>query len=382
MAATQGKYLKVAERLSHRIASGDYHLHGVPGERELASQVGVSYVTVRKAVQKLLDAGLLYRLPNGRLAVNGASEGGTGQKQVAMLAPAWESNEANLWNISLAQLRTRFDFGSRMIHYVHADDPAILHTIQQFDATFMLAPDTLSSDIVASMTNPARPVVVLNRDWSGMGVRSLRLFPPRMIQKLLDHLASLGHRRIDCFNVQPRGLVIEEWINQWQIWRAAHALKGELIDEPVMPFTDTLDAAYDVIARRIKGGTLRGTAILCLTETAAIGAMRAMLDHGIAPGKDVALCAVGSKRCEYLPLTLTTLEEPDPKPYLAACLEWALGSNRTAWQGPLLVEPTNLQVVVRQSTVPEIDKKQQPPRVRRSAAVSPTGSDVRQDGEG
>lgn len=370
MRKLRGKYLAVAERISNRIRSGDYHVQGVPAERELATQVGVSYTTVRKATQHLLDAGLLYRLPNGRLAVNNAAEPGAGQKQVALLAPAstGESNEAGLWNIALANLRSRFDFGSRIVHYVHWDDPTILSTVQQFDATFLLPPHA-PDEFAQALKNTGKPVVVLNRDWSDLGFRSLRMFPPHFIHKLLDHLASLGHRRIDCVNTQRSGPVMREWIAQWQLWRTANAVEGELVEEPHDASVDPLIAAYNVLSRRIENGGLKCTGILCLTEAVAIGATRALLDHGLRPGHDVGLVTIGSHRCEYLSPTLTTLEEPDPAPYLAACIEWALSHPREGWHGPMLVQPADLKVVVRESTVPGIEKTEVPLRQLRAQSL-------------
>lgn len=372
MRKARGKYLVVAERLSNRIRSGDYHVRGVPAERELACQVGVSYTTVRKATQHLLDAGLLYRLPNGRLAVNNAAESGAGQKQIALLVPAstGESNEANLWNLALTKLRTRFDYSSRIVPYVHWDDPTILSTVQQFDATFLLPPNA-PDEFAEALRNTGKPVVVLNRDWSALGFRSVRMFPPHFIHKLLDHLASLGHRRIDCINTQKSGPVMREWIMQWQLWRTANAIDGELIEVPHDASSDPLVTAYDVLSQRIETGAVRCTAMLCLTEAAAIGATRALLDHGLRPGHDMGVVTIGSHRCEYLSPTLTTLEEPDPVPYLAACMEWALAGSSDTWHGPLLVQPADLRVVVRESTVPDIEKSQ-PPLRRRAKSANPS----------
>lgn len=364
MAVLRGKYVAVAERLSRRISNGDYHVHGVPAERELASQVGVSYTTIRKAIQRLIDAGLLYRQANGRLAVKSAGEQGTAQKQVALLAPAWESNEVNAWNIALAHLRSQFNFSSRVVHYVHWDDPIILNTIQQFDATFML-PQDAPPEFMEGLKRTAKRPIILNRDWSGDGFRSLRLLPPHFIHKLLDHLATLGHRRIDCLNVQHAGPVIRDWIGQWQLWLSTHRMDGELISEPGKPFTDTLVAAYNTIAQRLRDGNLRTSAIFCLTDAMAIGATRAMLDAGIRPGHDIAVVTVGSTRCEYASPSITSLEETDPKPYLAACLEWAFAGEEDGWRGPMLVQPPEREVVVRESTVPGIDKTQTPLRVQR-----------------
>jgi DNA-binding LacI/PurR family transcriptional regulator len=361
MQKARGKYLKVADRLSNRIRSGDYRVHGVPAERELASQVGVSYTTVRKATQHLLNAGLLYRLPNGRLAAHSASEPGSSLKQVAMLVPAGESNEVNLWSIALSKLQSRFDYGSRVVHYVHWDDPTILSTVQQFDATFLLPPHA-PEEFARTLLSVDKPIVVLNRDWSGLGFRSLRMFPPHFIHKLLDHLASLGHRRIDCLNTQHTGPVMREWITQWQVWRNANVIEGQLIDKGDDTSADPLVTAYDVMSRLIQDGGLQCTAMLCLTETAAIGATRALLDHGLRPGHDLGLVTIGSHRCEYFSPSLTTLEEPDPLPYLAACVEWALSDRREGWQGSMLIQPADLKVVVRESTVPEISKSSTPMR--------------------
>lgn len=368
MSEARGKYLAVAERLSHRIRSGDYHVQGLPAERELATQVGVSCTTVRKALQRLVDQGLLYRQPNGRLAIAGNAEDGVHQKQVALLLPAWDTTEGNLWDITLSQLQDRFGYRSRMVHYVHWDDPVIPSTVRQFDATLLLPPDT--PEIAPALLELEKPLVILSHDWSRLGCRSVRLMPPHFIQRLLDHLASLGHRTIDCINVQPTGSIIREWVDQWHLWRAANGIDGELINEPVSRGTNTLAAAYQLISRRIRDGKLKSTAMFCVTEAAAIGATRALLDNGIQPGRDIGIVTVGSERCEYLSPSLTTLEPPDPKPYLATALEWALSSQTQSWHGSLLIQPAELHVVVRESTVPDIDKSTTPLRVRRMEATS------------
>ena len=62
MANRTPKYLAVASSIRQAIQQGD--LNGrMPGERVLAKQHGVSYMTLRKAIDKLVDDQLLYRLP-------------------------------------------------------------------------------------------------------------------------------------------------------------------------------------------------------------------------------------------------------------------------------------------------------------------------------
>src|SRR5690606_8067495 len=124
---------------------------------------------------------------------------------------------------------------------------------------FFLPPNEPTEAYTKELLKIDRPLVVLNVDWTPWGIRSLRMLPPVFIQKLLDHLASLGHRKLACFNVQPVGSVISHWIRQWDLWCAANDLKGDLIHEPVRPHTDTLKAAYDIMDRRIREGRLNCT---------------------------------------------------------------------------------------------------------------------------
>ena len=54
-------YTDVMAVIERRIAAGDYMLKDLPGERRLADEVGVSYMTARKAVQALLEKKVLTR---------------------------------------------------------------------------------------------------------------------------------------------------------------------------------------------------------------------------------------------------------------------------------------------------------------------------------
>jgi hypothetical protein len=361
-----GKASQVVERLSQRIRAGDYHLQSLPAERDLAEEIGVSHVTARKAIQMLMDDGLLCRLENGRLAVRRQDQSRDRKvdAQIALLVPAWESSVVTRWQVAMSELAPRFQSSFRTVHYGHWDDPLIFSSLEGFDGAFFLpVPEPMPEHFMPNFLRLRRRVVVLDSDWTEHGVPSMRLLPPVFVQKLLDHLASLGHTKIDCVNVQPTHPIVTARIAQWNIWRLARQMQGQLVDEPVASYTETLSAAYDLIDRRIRNGQFDCTAMLCIQERVATGAMRAMLDHGIQPGRDVAVCAVDDAgRGEYANPTLTSLETPDPLPLLATCLEWMLGGADRKWQGPLMVQPDWMELAVRQSTVPDIDKATTPRR--------------------
>ena len=62
MNKTIPKHLDVKNRISKAIRQGII-VDKLPGERTLAKQYGVSYMTLRKAVDNLVAEGLLYRVP-------------------------------------------------------------------------------------------------------------------------------------------------------------------------------------------------------------------------------------------------------------------------------------------------------------------------------
>ena len=53
-------YIQVADWIAGRIARGELKPgHKLPAERDLAAQIGVAYMTVRRAMRELRDRGLI-----------------------------------------------------------------------------------------------------------------------------------------------------------------------------------------------------------------------------------------------------------------------------------------------------------------------------------
>ena len=55
-------YLQLARKLGEAVRSGRYQAHeALPSERSLSESLGVSRVTARKAIDQLVDQGLIVR---------------------------------------------------------------------------------------------------------------------------------------------------------------------------------------------------------------------------------------------------------------------------------------------------------------------------------
>lgn len=347
------KYDKVAEVIERRIQRGDYVVSGVPGERELASEQGVSHMTARRAVQKLIDEGILVRKSNGRLmpSDNDTSDDGRKTKQVAFLAPDFDSRQISLWRLALVEAAAKHSIGVRALSYTHWEDLTVSETFAAFDATFFIAlPDLIPTHVDNLLRCFAPRLVSLELDLSHLGVRSINPFPVVCIRRLLDHLYQLGHRSIDCLNTQPVDKIALDRIAQWELWRTLQGVDGVLHNDPVKVLESPLPRAYELVSRLIEERRLTSTAILCNTEPAAIGAIRALREHNYVVGQDISVCAVNDEGlAQYLSPTLTSLQMADPKPFIELCLEW-MKNDQPGSNGPMALEPLEVPIFIGEST--------------------------------
>src|SRR3954471_14706366 len=85
------KYTEVMSVIKRRIREGAYCLGNFPGERKIAEETGVSYMTARRAVTQLLDDKVLVRGASGALEVHPAYAKRANPAQVVLLYPAYPS---------------------------------------------------------------------------------------------------------------------------------------------------------------------------------------------------------------------------------------------------------------------------------------------------
>jgi DNA-binding LacI/PurR family transcriptional regulator len=347
------KYESICELIEKRIRLGDYAMKELPAEERLASEVGVSRMTARRAVLKLVKQGLLIRKPNGRLIVSRQTSAGESQPQLALLMPAFVSPEFERWRASLERVSIKMQARLRKLDFVHWNDPIISETFDSFDGVFLLAgSETVPEDVLTRMRESTTPLVVLDADWSTLGVRSIDLTPAKQMRDLMDHLAKLGHRKIAVVNTQPFHDVIRRRMEEIAAWQAEHRLHGRVINEPVQPYEDPLAKAYEVITKFHQARQPDFTAIVTTTMHAAVGVMRALHDSGLQVGRDISVCAPHDEgMARYLCPSLTSTQVPDPAPFLEVGLEWML-KNGSGWPGQMLLQPASVSLFVGESTGP------------------------------
>jgi len=350
------KFARVSALLERRVRHGDYLLKDFPTDRQLAAEFGVDTRTARKAVAKLIDAGLLVRQANGRPAICRVAHREVGTLRIAMLSVAYPSPYTWRWMRVIGEAAAARGWMFRPVTYTHVEDPVVADTLDGFDGVFFGLPGVDPTEhLLRTVTRPGRPVVFLDADLSAHGLPSLWLSAPsHAADRLMAHLEGLGHQRVACLNTQPHNAVTDARIAAWRAWSEERGMAGALIDEPVESFGSPVERAYQTARAALcdgRAGLGGATALLCCTAAAAKGVYRAAHECGLRIGPDLAVCAAddGAGDAPFFVPSLTSIRDPDPTPYVEQCLDW-LAAGGQDWRGPLLTQPADVPLFVGEST--------------------------------
>ncbi len=344
------KLAQVTELLERRIANGDYARGGLPSERDLADECGVSRVTLRKVLDELERRGLVDRPPNCRPRLKTVSATSSGL-EVAFLTPSLAPNsfspDLQQWLSVSEHVARQHKARIRVQNYLHWDDPVITEALRDFDGVFLVASSEPIPEWTSNLFAKAEGLVSLSEDLTDLGVPSVVLFPPSETAVLLDYLADLGHRCIDCLNVQGHNAITEQRIDAWRDWtRARGFVKGALYDQPCSADENIYQAAMSAADAWLKSSRNRSTGVFCVTLPAALGVVRAASAQGVAIGSDLSMCTIDNEGVgRFLSPSITSFERPDAAEFIGECLTWIeAGGAKTQWRRPLLYQPSELHL--------------------------------------
>ncbi|MFI5758673.1 LacI family DNA-binding transcriptional regulator [Streptomyces sp. NPDC051569] len=121
----------------------------------------------------------------------------------------------------------------------------------------------------------------------------------------VDHLVSLGHRRI-AFLGWRRGLRVgDDRARGWREGMLRHGLSARGLR---VSAADDVDAAREAVGGLIEAGV---TAVVAASDTLALGCYRALRDSGREPGRDVAVVGFDdSAAAALLSPNLSSLRQP------------------------------------------------------------------------
>jgi hypothetical protein len=337
-----------AQLVRKRIFYGDHALTGIPSERTMAKEFGISRETLRGALRLLEKEGVLVRQANGRLVVAPKWQLTDKRPIIGFLKHSNSSHDHELWREGVRGALEGRSCILRTVTFEHYGDAAIAGALEGFDGVFFLPPaEDIPSWLASKMRQADAKVVVVDQDATASGLRSVVMFPPQAERKLLEHLVQLGHRRIDCLNTQARDRIIEGRIDTWRAFLKERNLMGQLHS---LTELNLFNSSYQLIKSRLREGRSIGAALICTTGPAALGVMRAFYEEGVRVSRDVSVCAVNDEGLgPFLTPSLTCLQAEARAGYLQNAVEWMCGQE---WTGPLLVQPNDVPMFVGESTGP------------------------------
>ena len=206
---------EISELLKQRFEKAYYAMRGIPSERELSEELCVARMTARRALNKLVEEGVLNRKSTGRLEFN--QQVSSENKQICFLMPSLNSNDIALWLQDLKDLGERMSVNIRPVYYSSWDDVVFHSAIESFDGVFFIPRSDSPPDWIEKKlkSTPVR-IVSLAYDMTALGFPSLNIFSNIFISQLLDHLNEQGYEKIDCFNVQEHNSSITKRLEQWE----------------------------------------------------------------------------------------------------------------------------------------------------------------------
>ncbi|MHC4915059.1 MAG: GntR family transcriptional regulator [Planctomycetota bacterium] len=364
------------ERLEQLIRDGKLRGRRLPGERELAEQLGVCRVTLRRALAQLEREGRLERRHGSGTFVSEAPprRGRRRSARVAVLGPVHYEDLPG-WDLRgemVLGMRRQAPRSAAEVSVLAADraeeaeivaDPSEL---RRFDA-FVCMGDEDPELIDRLVALDRGPVVVLDGYVRGLPVTMVVDSGMQGMREVTRHLLALGHRRIafiDCF--EREALNPEKFAG----YRAALLEKGIATDESLVAVPDRPDGLYDgpeigrydvesFVGRAVENFMKLPdppTAIIGFDDGRALPAARFLEERGLRVGTDFSVAGFGDQAARRGWADWLTSSRIYPRKMGREALKAAIErAGKPPREARTVFVPTRLQI--RKSTCPPAQPK-------------------------
>lgn len=291
------KYQEIAHLLRHQLERGEYPAGKLPPLRKLAVSMGVSYLTARQAVKTFKDAGW--------------HETKVARPLVALITPLWAFTE---WHRAIRNETQNMGGQIRFIAYGSETDPVIADTINQteYDLILVVLPEREDPRLMELISKAKNRVVVMFRDLTQNGLRSLLGADPLCVERFLNLLKERGVRRIDAIGRDTDLIYSCSVLYQvWREWIERNDMEGRFFSIKHYAF-ESDEQQTAITCREILDRKELADAVFCFTPELASGLYRACYERKILPGRDISVFAFGDQeRAKLMTPALATVRNVD-----------------------------------------------------------------------
>jgi len=280
------KYILVQNRIKEDIRTGKI-VDKLPGERELARELDISYMTVRKAIENLVRECVLYKIPTKGTFINrnGAEKAVTRNIGFFLDDRVEDSISSPYFSLVFKALEKEVVKNEyNLIYFSDFNDLGPSKNMNKIDGIIISCFPRLENKI--QELKKLLPVVLIGNSSADKSVPSVIIDNFSGIVDAMDYLWSLGHSRIGFIT----GLQDSEV--------GKDRLKGYLssLNRFGLAEEDTLiyegDYSYDSGARgatQLLSLTSPPTALVCANDSMAIGAIKAIREKGLGVPEDISV---------------------------------------------------------------------------------------------
>jgi DNA-binding LacI/PurR family transcriptional regulator len=309
---TETKYYQLSQKLCRLFKSmspGDV----VPTVTELKGRYNVSQATVDSALSRLRDEGLIYR-PAGQMRLVVAEMPEAPVHRIVLIRPDYPSPTYEEIARHIVQEGKRKDWAFELSYYHKHESLMLERVMKQSDAAiFLPTAEPLPVTLRRALRRPRKPIVMVQEPPGDLEVNSVRLDDEQIGRLAVEHLWSLGHRRIMVFLSEPMSPSGHDRLLGWRrAMESAGAtdLDSLIVNTELTPFQNSLRGSYEYFSRWLDRPHPNFTAIFCPAWTGAMATLRALRERDVEVPREVSVIAHGGEDHigPYLSPPLTAVE--------------------------------------------------------------------------
>ncbi len=339
------KHQQMRDALAADICAGEFEVGArLPADRDLALRFGVSYMTARRAIGELVEADLLERRIGDGTYVRAGAQQKLAQTTLNLICSAYGgSTQADFLNLG-AELAEKRGWKHHTIRLHPRHERAAVRALESGEFALVLVDDAeLEGPLGRALERANGRAVLIGNRLDERGVPSVLADDRKAMQIAVSHLRAAGHKRIGLVANHPQGHNERVQIAAWRDCfpgAGVGELSKRLISAQTPPFQSAIHHAYECVSTWLRDVAPDVSALVCLSDELAIGALAACRDaNREVPDAMAMVTLIDNSALAYTHPPMTCVDVD-----LRGHLECALLMLETALSTPLatklaLIEP-------------------------------------------
>lgn len=286
MDITTPKYLLVEDHIKQAIKQGKI-VDKLPGERNLALELGFSYMTIRKAIENLVNDGILYKIPakGTFVADQKAQKARTrtiGYFLDSRIVAGLSSPYYSLIFDAIEKEATRHDYS--LVYFSDHDDAKLMKVLKKLDGVIASCFGRIES--IIQDIKEIVPVVVIDNSAADKTIPSVIIDNFSAQIEAVDYLCSLGHQRIGFMTGLEDSDVGKNRYEGYKNGLSKHGINSDetLVFRGDYSFRSGVEGASYFLTLEQPP-----TAIICANDSMALGAINKLHESGLKVPEDISI---------------------------------------------------------------------------------------------